>query len=468
MAADMKADYKEKQERRFLALGPAAEDFANSLYLEHFEEASFLYEQRLGLFDDPEIIWLDIEDFEDRFEPHIDGLVVGEELALEVCNQQAIDGDFGEFHAAVRVFCRQDRFDLFEKVFETLDFEDKEKGQAFIDALNHELPEAWHDELIKVLADKDLDLFSIAVEPFGYRRLPVGNYLMKSLQENASDPSSTVIWGLGRLREKSSISLIRNLINNEDESICHAASLALLRMGDAQTIDSCMNHIENYQWPFTHIGLGGGSSNVQPLLDIALSEKVNSVCLFALGLLGHIVSVDILLGHLVNEDISEYAAMALNLITGADLYEDIFIPEEIDEDELFDEELEKLKNGEPLYPAGEESGTTITRLSQNQEEWQNWWNENKFNFLSEIRYRNGRPYSPTCLLENLTSEKSPRLVRQMAYEEFVIRYDIDFPFETDMLVADQKNTIKKYKAWIEVNDKHFKDGAWYFAGQLMH
>ena len=37
------------------------------------EEASFLYEQRLSLFDDPEITWLDIEDFEERFEAHIDG-----------------------------------------------------------------------------------------------------------------------------------------------------------------------------------------------------------------------------------------------------------------------------------------------------------------------------------------------------------------------------------------------------------
>ena len=46
-------------------------DFATSLYL---EEAS-------ALFDDPELSW---QDFEDRFEPHIDGLVVGEELALEV------------------------------------------------------------------------------------------------------------------------------------------------------------------------------------------------------------------------------------------------------------------------------------------------------------------------------------------------------------------------------------------------
>ena len=33
-------------------------DFAIDLYKEHLEEASFLYEQRLSLFDDPEVTWL--------------------------------------------------------------------------------------------------------------------------------------------------------------------------------------------------------------------------------------------------------------------------------------------------------------------------------------------------------------------------------------------------------------------------
>jgi len=31
-------------------------DFETELYQEHLEEASFLYEQRLTLFDDPEIV----------------------------------------------------------------------------------------------------------------------------------------------------------------------------------------------------------------------------------------------------------------------------------------------------------------------------------------------------------------------------------------------------------------------------
>jgi len=42
-------------------------------------------------------------------------------------------------------------------------------------------------------------------------------------------------------------------------------------------------------------------------------------------------------------------------------------------------------------------------------------------------------------------------VRQLAYEELVIRYGIDFPFETDMFVAQQKQALEKYTEWIKAN-----------------
>ena len=117
------------------------------LYQEHLEEASFLYEQRLTLFNDPEITWEDIHDFEERFEAHIDGLVVGEELALEVCKTQAREGDFGELHAVVRVFCRQKRQDLSPGCWTELDAEDAERTQAVSDALKHEFLEDWQEDI---------------------------------------------------------------------------------------------------------------------------------------------------------------------------------------------------------------------------------------------------------------------------------------------------------------------------------
>jgi len=443
-------------------------DFETKLYQEHLEEASFLYEQRLTLFDDPEITWLDIEDFEERFEAHIDALVVGEEPALNVCKTQAMKGDFGELHAAVRVFCRQNRLDFVQECLEVLDPKDTERVQAISDALNHELPAEWKDEFIRILSEGNQKLIPIVAKLAGYRRLPFERELLAALQQNNSQAASNIIRALGRVREQYARTLLFNkYLKHEDESVCSATALALLRIGDPQTLDHCLRSAHSGNWPFLLLGLGGNRSTAAVLIESATNNKVSADCLIALGLLGDVSAVETLLSDLGNTDLARSAAMALNSITGAEIYEEVFIPEEIDEDELFEEELEKLKRGESLHPPGEEPGTTITRLSQKPEDWQKWWAENKSRFNPGIRNRNGKPYSPACLLENLESEKSPRIVRQIAYEELVIRYNIDFPFETDMLVSQQKQAIAKYAEWIKANNSRFREGEWYFSGKLM-
>src|SRR5580765_5861021 len=84
-------------------------EFNVGLYREHLEEASFLYDQRLSYLDDPDIDCPHARGWEERFEAHIDALVLGGESALNVCRQQASTGDAGQMHAALRVMCRQNR-----------------------------------------------------------------------------------------------------------------------------------------------------------------------------------------------------------------------------------------------------------------------------------------------------------------------------------------------------------------------
>lgn len=452
-----------------MEISQAMIDFATDLYFEHISEASFLYEQRLSLLDDPELTWLDIEDFENRFEAHIDGLVVGEDLALEVCKQQAREGDFGELHTAVRVFCRQNQKDLVLKIIEGLDPKDTEKISAVSDALKYELPASWQNEFIQMLSNRDQKLLPIIATVAGYQRLAAGKELFQALQKNDLASLPVIIWALGRIREKDICAILsRNYLQHEEELICAASALALIRMGEHSVIDQCLQNVQSHTWPLLPLGLGGGRSSVPVLLNRASTDTVIADCLISLGLLGDITLIDMLLPHFASDKLAESAAIALNLITGAELYEEAFIPEEIDEDELFEEELEDFKKGKvPTRPDGKPFGTTIKRLSQKPEDWRKWWTENKKRFTPNMRYRNGKPYSPTSLLENLESEKSPNKVRKLAHEELVIRYGIDLPFETDMLAVEQKKAIAKYAEWIKANEARFQPGKWYFAGQLL-
>ncbi|MEW6381917.1 MAG: HEAT repeat domain-containing protein [bacterium] len=450
-------------------------DFLIELYQEYLEEASFLYEQRLALFEDPEITWQDIGDFEQRFEPHIDGLVVGGELALEICQLRAREGDFGELHAAVIVFCRQNRKDLVRQVLKELDPEDAEKMKAVSDALKYEIPTEWQDEFLRMISEDESwpenkrELIPIIASLAGYRRLKAGTgILLAALRVTPADSLPEVIRALGRLGEQSARLLLLPYLHHEDESVSSAAALALLRLGEQQAINCCSGHAPSKGRPLISTALGGGRSSVQVLLEMARTGQTGADCLIGLGLLGDISALPTLLVYLGHPEAAESAALALHLITGAQLYEEVFVPDEIDPDELFEGELENLSQGKvPTRPDGKPFGTTITRISLNPEVWQKWWTQNRSRFSPQIRYRNGQPYSPACLLANLESEQSPHKIRQFAYEELVIRYGLDLPFETDMPVIRQKQALASCAQWVENNNSRFREGQWYFAGQII-
>jgi len=463
----MRISLPEEMVDRFLIPGPSGEGFNIGLYLEHLEEASFLYEQRISLLDDPELAWSDLHDFEERFEAHIDALVLGEQLALAVCRQRAEGGDFGELHAAVRVFCRQDRQDLVDEVLDALDPQDDERVKAVADALCRELPEEWRLSFVQKWKEGLPAYKKVAVRALGYRRLPVAAVLLEALPRATDDAVLDIIWALGRLRDPSARPLLYNTYLKEgDASVKAAAALALLRMGEPSTLQHCVSIARSQPWALLPIGLGGSQSNTGLLVELAASDGASPECMLALGLLGDVSAVEPLLYHLGNARLAEKASIGLYLITGAPLFEDVFIPELLDEDELFEDERAHLERDDRELPNSvEQRGETISRLSQQPEIWQDWWLQNKSSFERGTRYRTGRLYGAARLLENLTTEQSPRLVRWLAAEELVIRYNIDSPLEIDLFVAHQMDVLADLDTRITDGADRIDDGRWVLAGR---
>lgn len=440
--------------------------FYVELYEEHLEEASFLYAQRLTLFDDPEITWVTIGEWEERLEAHIDALVVGEDLALEVCLKQAEEGDFGVLFAALCVFCRQRRIDLLKKVMEPLDPEDQEKLQAVADALKYECPPEWESEIAHILPASDPRLVFILATLYGYRRIKAGRGLAADISALPPAAYRALSWAKGRLGEKSALSQLHDWLRHEDESVRSAAALALLRIGEQKLLQetSLQEGVPATLWSIRAIA--ASPSDVPLLLTQVSRSKPTADCLIALGVMGEIATVPVLLSYLMDEELASAAALGLNVITGAELYEKVFIPEIMEEDELFDEEKEQVKKGQPvLRPDGKPYGENVVRLSQKAEEWKAWWTSNQNRFLQGLRYRSGVPVTPAALVENLAFAKTPRKIRQLAYEELVVRYGADIPFETDMLVRQQDDAIAKWKSWAKANEERFKPGEWYLRGE---
>lgn len=447
-----------------MATSPKA--FLIELYEEYLEEASFLYEQRLTLFHNPDVTWKKIGEFEERLEAHIDGLVVGDKLALEICARQAAEGDFGELFASICVFCRQDRRDLVLAEFDRLDPGDAEKASAVADALKYELPEAWIADFLMLLDRGDPKLAPILARAMGYRRLQCGPELLRAMKRCAAPALAELIWAVGRVGYKPASESLFDYLGSEDEPVRSASASALARMGELSAVGYCVERAGSKCWPLLSLGIAGGREALAVLTKVA--EKGGSAdCLIAVGLLGDSASIPVLVSQLAKDDMAPAAAMSLQCITGAGLQETVFVPDEIDEDELFDSEREELKEGKtPGRGDGRPFGSKVTRLCRDPEVWQMWWTSNADRFSTGMRYRNGRPFCPAVLVDMLAGERTPYLLRKFCLDELAVRYAYDARFEIDSTVIHQVAALAKAKDWSCSSGKQFQEGAFYFAGHV--
>lgn len=443
--------------------------FKIELYQEHLEDLSFLYEQRLSLMKNPELAWTDLADFEERMEAHLDALVVGEELALQVCRERAEEGDFGELFAAVSLVCRQKRGSLLSEILQKLDCGDDNRLRAVADGLKYEFPEEWQGSLVKALNHKNPKFLPILATVGGYRRLPVGDSLLSALGSGPELVHPAVISALGRLGTEGARKVCGQLLRHPDTAVKSSALSTLLRLGEQASLQQALLLAQGKPWPHLGIGLGGGQSAGSVLRQALAAGTADETSLLALGLLGDLAALKPLHDSLSDPKLAAAAAEALNLITGADLYEEIFIPEPIEEDELFEKELKALREEgkKPTRADGQPFGTSVARLSQDPDAWKRWGTEHAPRFDRNCRYRNGKPYSPACLLENLVSPRVPNRLRQLAAEELAIRYDLAFPFETDLPVRQQRFVIQRISDELAASEGRYQPGRWYFAGRLL-
>jgi len=443
-------------------------EFLIDLYREHLEEASFLVEQRRHLLTDDELPWVQLAEFEDRLEAHLDALVVGGELALEACRAAAADGDPGQLFAAVTVFCRLERAPLLAHVLKVVDLTDADRTAALSEALRYELPVAWRDHCSRAIEQGDDRLVPILAEAMAYRRLRIETSLLPRLSTAPRTALPSLLWCLGRTPAAASVSAVRELIQSDDPATAEAAVRAGLRLRDQPTFHTLTAARGDHHDPIA-LGLAGGPQMVRALLEALNSSEPTPDVLTGLALLGDLSAVRPLADCLSIEALAGSAAEALRVITGAPLVEDAIILDEISEEEMLPHELAVYREtGErPRRADGQAFGTNVGRVSRDPAVWQDWLNKNASRFIRGRRYRFGECCSPRVLLDCLQSEVFPKSYRPWVAEELLIRYDIDLSFEADMFVIEQRRVLDAARARIEATSGAFESGQWYFGGHLI-
>lgn len=441
--------------------------FYLSLYEEHVEICSILLEQIAAYRHDAELGWEDLENWEARLARHLGALATGNEHVDTVLQRKLAEGDAGEREAALRVMLMRGAKEAVYTALRDLDPQDAEAVAAFAAAFAAATPDAWTDELASVAA-RHTRLLPVLAPLFARRRTPVASALMQASSEADAQTQAPLLHALGRIAGPEAGPTLETHVRARGETAAPAA-VAALRAGHAPLTSELALTAVLEPTLALPLALGGARNATAVLEDVVRGGKATSDVLLALGLLGDLTAVRTVFDCLAPHEQAPAAALALELMTGAGLYAETFVPAEVDPDELFDEERARYEaTGElPKRPDGRPYGTTVVQLSTDPAQWKDWLSRNKARFDPALRYRCGEPYSPRALLHALEAPRMPNRVRALVCDELKVRYALDFPLEIELPVAEQRRLLARLAEWVERNGAAFAPGAWYFHGRRL-
>ena len=442
-----------------LDAAPSRRGWHVELYLEHLAEAAALWEQRPADRLNPDLSWLDLGTDEARLEAHLDALVLGGDLALAVCRQQSLAGDAGERHAAFRVFCRQGRPDLVEQAVEATDPDDGDALAAMVDALVAEMPEAWEPGVWHAGRADDPRWLRLAAALAERRGRPWREALLRALRSLDAAPGAlraAVVRALGRATDGSPENALAGLLRDDHPEVRLEAGTALLRAGTPGGEAAALPSVRDDAALLPLLGLAGRPSAVAWLGERLQGDTPGAA--LPLGLLGDAAAVPVLVRALSGAE-PEAAALALFVLTGADLTAETFVPDAPDDDERFADEP---RAGDPPAPGAAPRGTTVVGLVTDPAPWEAWWAANDARFAPGTRYRLGWPAGPASEVASLASPRLPDAVRRLVADALVVRYRMPVAFDTEASVAAQHAALGEMRAWAE--SQAFVPGRWYVGG----
>jgi hypothetical protein len=457
-----------------------ARAFCEELHEEHWTEAAWLYERRETLEEQrsevPLAMWADVEA---RAVAHVDALAVGGSMVAEQWVARGLQGEPGELHTALRLACRAGKPEPLLELLAGLREADPLRRLAAEDAMAWELPTAGA-ELVGTLSSAMIDAandaaMGVLTRVIGRRRWPLERAIGRCFTEGRGDPEA-LAWVAGRLGWAWALPGLQSSWSRPvAPAVKRAAAIACLRLDPSQTLASLRAIVKEQPWAALPLAMAG-DGELLPSLLAASKHGEGPLPWWALGVLGHVGAVEPLLAALSDPTRAVWASEALHLLTGAELFEEVWIEapadaaptaakEEADQapaappdDDDFaglegleglgsPEGLEDLEEPEPEpppepapAPEDEEPGELVRRLSTQREVWSQWLREHPLPG-PEARVRFGRPFHFDVTLEHLRSTTLGRPLRAVLIEELSLRYGLPLTYWPWQLVAEQRTAL---------------------------
>lgn len=371
---------------------------------EHMEEADFLWQQRKNALTDRVYNLTDMAELEERLLAHLDGLVLGEKEAWKLLEPTLSSGGEGEVFTAAFVA-------LDSRVSTMIDLVNKTFSEAEGDVLNgicyaykHTMNSEVENILCPLLDSDNGLILAASIDSLSFRRNSIDANKLQTFLSN-KDPKivTATLKAIRRLRVSQLREDVERLLENEIIEVRIEAIKTGLLLGSRKTLEACrrmiIKRIEGTDQLIEYPGLMGQPDDVNILMNALKEPGLVRNAVTALGLLGNISTIELLIQCAADPKLSRLAGESLSIITGVDLGKEKLVaekPQEPKESSLTEEEEEEFVTDpdEDLpYPDAEKLNA--------------WWRSNAAKFDKRVRYRNGKPYDKQVLIEILRNGNLP-------------------------------------------------------------
>lgn len=389
------------------ALAPVLKDVVE----EHLSEAEFLWSQWERLLQSAVLGLAEAAEWEARLLAHVDGLVLGDELAVDELLLPALESDEATLicAAALALLAGGGKAER-EETLKVLDAGDSMQREALARAL--ELIEAeWLEEALgRRLAAEEPSLRLLAFKVLSFRGLAPQETRLKWLHRDDAEHVKAALEDPRPLPQDTLPSVLPQLLVDPRPGVREAAITAGLISGARTAWKACRKVAEaggpGRRQCLALLALGGEQAEAEWLAELAHDPKLRPDALWALGFSGQVLAAEACLEWMSDEPVAVLAGESFAAITGLEL-EGAYrqAPLERDDEESLGVEPGPSPEADLPVPAAEAV--------------QAWWHGGRKNFERGIRYMRGLRCDANVLLAAL--EHEPMRRRPLLALELAIR-----------------------------------------------
>jgi uncharacterized protein (TIGR02270 family) len=288
---------------------------------EHFQELDFLWELRERSLFRPGLFLKDLARIEDRARSHLNGLIVGELHAVDLCRPHLSGGDTAAATAAALVFLAFNSTELDDEVLAAFEGGPPKAREGIRIALRQSDGARIGPRLAEIATSPDPGVRAASADLLAFHRLPPPKGLDALFFDDAPHVRVLTCGAIGRFGGPWGGDYLEHALKSANADVRRAALEASARLGmpgiDRYCRSAALRADVSPDQAIEFLGVLGDPVDLGFLQNLILSKPQAIAAIRGLGAMGRLESVPVLIAQMTNPAVAHEAGAAFARITGA-------------------------------------------------------------------------------------------------------------------------------------------------------